>query len=62
MGHLRSSKHTDGGDSVETVAAHQVGDVVLDLHLLAGEAGTLKQLSFGRVVVLKNKQNNRNVE
>lgn len=51
--HLRSSQHADGGSSVEAVAAHQVGDVVLDLHLLPGEAGSLKQLSSGRIVVLK---------
>ena len=50
---LRSSEHTDGGDSVEVVAAHQVGDVVLELHLLTGEAGSLKQLSSGSVVVLR---------
>lgn len=56
MSHLRSSQHTDGGGPVQAVAAHQVGDVVLDLHLLPGEAGSLKQLSSGRIVVLqKNK-------
>lgn len=52
MLYLRSSEHADGGGSVEAVAAHQVGDVVLDLHLLTGEAGSLEQLSFGGVVVL----------
>lgn len=51
--YLRSSEHTDGGDSVEAVAAHQVGDVVLDLHLLARETGSLKQLSLGGIVVLE---------
>lgn len=53
MLHLRSSEDADGGDSVEAVAAHQVGDVVLDLHLLTGVTGSLKQLSSGRVVVLE---------
>lgn len=51
--YLRSSEHADGGDSVEAVTAHQVGDVILDLHLLTREAGSLKQLSSGRVVVLE---------
>lgn len=53
MLHLRSSEHADGGDSVEVVPAHQVGDVILDLHLLTRETASLKQLSSGRVVVLK---------
>lgn len=56
MLHLRSSEHANGGDSVEAVAAHQVGDVVLDLHLLTGKASSLKQLSSGRVVVLEKKE------
>lgn len=53
MLYLRSSEHADGGNSVEAVTAHQVGDVILDLHLLTREAAALKQLSSGRVVVLK---------
>lgn len=52
--HLRSSQDSDGGDPVETVAAHQVGNVVLDLHLLPGESSALKQLSPGCIVVLGN--------
>lgn len=51
-GYSRSSKHADGGHPVETVAAHQVGNVILELHLLPGESRPLKQLSPGRVVVL----------
>lgn len=51
---LRSSEDSDGGDPVEAVAAHQVGNVVLDLHLLPGESSALKQLSLGCVVVLGN--------
>lgn len=50
--HLRSSEYPDGGNSVETVAVHQVWDVVLDLHLLTREAGPLKQLSSGGAVFL----------
>ena len=53
MLHLRSSEHADGGDSVEAVAAHQVRDVILDLHLLTREAGSLKQLSSARIAVLE---------
>ncbi len=56
MLHLRSSEHADGGDSVEAVTAHQVWDVVLDLHFLTREASSLKQLSFGWVVVLEIKE------
>lgn len=52
--YLRSPEHSDGGDPVEAVAAHQVGNVVLDLHLLPREPSTLKQLSSGCVVVLGN--------
>lgn len=52
---LRSSQHPDGGDPVQTVAAHQVGNVVLDFHLLPREPGALKQLSSGEAVVLTNK-------
>lgn len=50
--YLRSSEYSDGGDPVEAVAAHQVGNVVLDLHLLPRESSALKQLSPGCVVVL----------
>lgn len=50
--YLRSSQHSDGGHPIEAVAAHQVGNVVLDLHLLPREPSTLKQLSSGCVVVL----------
>ncbi len=56
MLHLRSSEHADGGDSVEAVTAHQVWDVVLDLHFLTREASSLKQLSSGWVVVLEIKE------
>lgn len=56
MLHLRSSKHANWGDSVEAVATHQVGNVVLDLHLLTGKASSLKQLSSGGVVVLGKKE------
>lgn len=55
--YLRSSQHSDGGDPIEAVAAHQVGNVVLDLHLLPRVPSTLKQLSSGCVVVLgKNRK------
>lgn len=50
--YLRSSQHSDGGDPIEAVAAHQVGNVVLDLHLLPREPSPLKQLSSGCVGVL----------
>lgn len=59
MLHLRSSEHADGGGSVEAVTAHQVWDVVLDLHLLTRVAGPLKQLSFGWVVVLETTETHR---
>lgn len=49
---LRSAQDADGGGSVQAVAGHQVGDVVLDLGLLTRKAGSLKQLGPGRVVVL----------
>lgn len=55
--HLRSTKHADGGHPVEAVAAHQIGDIILELHLLPGETSSLKQLSFGRIVVLLKKTN-----
>lgn len=50
----RSSQHADGGDSVQAVAAHQVGNIVLNFHLLPREAATLEQLSSGEAVVLRN--------
>lgn len=55
--HLRSTKHADGGHPVEAVAAHQVGDIILELHLLPGETSSLKQLSSGRIVVLLKNTN-----
>lgn len=59
MLHSRSSEDADGGDPVEAVTAHQVGDVVLDLHLLTGEPGSLEELSFGRGAVLKGAERDR---
>lgn len=53
MLNLRSSKDPNGGDSVEVVAAHEVGDVILDLHLFTGETSSLEHLRSGRIVVLK---------
>lgn len=52
--YLRSSQYTNGGYSVEAVAAHQVRNVILDLHLLTAEPGSLKQLSFHRVAILQS--------
>lgn len=59
FGDLRSSQHADGSHPVETVATHQVGNVVLEFHLLPGESSSLKQLSSGKVVVLVNDTNIR---
>lgn len=52
--YLRSSKHADRSHPVEAVAAHQVGDVILEFHLLPRESSSLKQLGSGGVVVLFN--------
>lgn len=51
---LRSSHDADGPNSVEVVAGQQVGNVILDLHLLSRKAGSLEQLRSGRAVVLRN--------
>ncbi len=48
----RSTHYSDGGHSVKAVTAHQVGDVIMELCLLAWETCPLKQLCMGRVVIL----------
>lgn len=51
--HLRSPQDTDGGDSVETVMVHHVGNVILYFHFFPSVSSSFKQLSSGRIVVLR---------